>query len=161
MRTALRCVVGLGLIGVGYLLGASGVLSPTSARAQIDPDSKPSQEAEDKIRAAFGALRDAADLLEQEGRYRLATGGINVFAVTVGGVDAIDDLEKGRGVDPETFAALYAGRATKEIADFLSYDDKGRLLYKNKVVQMYSVERLKRLFEERLRYAGPAGISTK
>ncbi|HID22536.1 MAG TPA: hypothetical protein EYP14_09060, partial [Planctomycetaceae bacterium] len=75
MRSALRCVVGLGLIGLGYVLGASGMLSPTSARAQIDPDSRPSQEAEDKIRAAFGALRDAADMLEQEGRYRLATGG--------------------------------------------------------------------------------------
>jgi len=84
----------------------------------------------------------------------LATEGVNAFAVTTGGVDAMDDLEKGRGVDPETFAALYAGQANKEVADSLDHDDQGRLTYKNKVIRMYPVSRLKELFQERLRYAG-------
>ncbi len=159
MRTTLRVLGCVGLVALGYVLGATGPHWLPGVNAQVS-DEAPSEQAQDKIRQAYGALRDAADILRQEGRYRTATVGINAFAVTVGGVDAIDDLEKGRGVDPETFAALYAGRAIKEVQDHLSYDDKGRLLYKNKVVRMYSVERLKKLFQERLRYAGPAGLGS-
>ena len=60
--------------------------------------------------------------------------------------DAISDLETGRGVDPETFAALYAEQATDEVRLKLTRDDQGRLLYNGKLVQMYSISRLKTAF---------------
>jgi len=161
MRLFVKCLGVLGLLAIGYVLGATGTFSPPRATAQIDPDSQPSREAGDKIRLTFGAVRDAIEALEQENRYRLATDGVNVFAVSVGGVDAIDDLEKGRGVDPETFAALYAGRATKEVSDFLGHDEQGRLTYKNKVIRIYPISRLKQLFQERLKYSGPVAIGSK
>ena len=69
-------------------------------------------------------------------------------------MDAVADLDSGQGVDPVTFAGLYAGRAIQEVADHLSYDEEGRLLYKNKVVRMYSIERLKRLFAQQDLLAG-------
>ena len=157
MRLFSKCAAIIGLIAVGYILGATGLLRPEAARAQIDADSEPSKESSDKIRLAFGSLRDAKDALEQNGRYKLATDGMNVFAIASGGVDAIDDLEKGRGVDPETFAALYAGRAIKEVAEFIGRDEDGRLTYKNKVIRMYPISRLKQIFQDRVKYAGPQG----
>ncbi|MFP6701097.1 MAG: hypothetical protein VB861_05085, partial [Planctomycetaceae bacterium] len=92
--------------------------------------------------------------LKREGRYETATRGLNLFAVSVGGLDVKGDLEKGRGVDPETFAALYAGLETKEIEDHIDRDSQGRVTYKGKVVQMYPVRRLTQLFNERLKYSG-------
>ena len=57
---------------------------------------------------------------------------INAFLVLSGGGNALDDLESGHGVDPETFAALYAGLAIPEIGDHLAKDDQSRLTYKGK-----------------------------
>lgn len=102
-----------------------------------------------KLEEAYLAIKAAREALEQDGKYVVATKGTNVFAITVGGVNAVEDLEKGRGVDPETFAALYAGLATDQVAAHLDRDEQGRLRYKNRVVRMYSIERLKKLFEQR------------
>ena len=85
---------------------------------------------------------------------RPATKGLNAFAVSCGGVNALDDLEAGNGVDPETFAGLYAGLAKPDVAAQLGRDDQGRITYKNKIVRMYPVSRLKKLFATRLKYSG-------
>ena len=67
----------------------------------------------------------------------------------MGGVNAEQDLEEGRGVDPETFAALYADMATPKIAEHLDYDEQGRLRYKKNVIRIYSKERLRTLFNQK------------
>ena len=156
MRAFFRCIAAVGLIAAGYVLGANGVLSPSLLRAQVGGEG-PSPETAEKISAAYGSLKAVGDALQQDGRHQPATRGINTFAIMVGGVNAIDDLEKGRGVDPETFAGLYADEAVDEVAQFLDRDEKGRLTYKNKVVQMYPISILKALFAERLKYSGTGG----
>jgi hypothetical protein len=151
MRTFTRCAAALGLVALGYALGASGVLSPQRANAQVDPAAAAgvSDAAREKIKAANEAVSAALSALKAEKLYAPATTGLNAFAASVGGVDVITDLETGRGVDPETFAALYAGLATEEVAKDLAKDDEGRVTYKNKVVRMYPISRLKRLFAQR------------
>lgn len=88
---------------------------------------------------------------------RPAASTTNYFAVSVGGVDAIRDLEEGRGVDPGTLGALYAGYALPEVARHLNLKFErggkiridapdGRLRYKGTVVRMYSPMRLRELY---------------
>ena len=151
MQMAMRCGLILSLIGLGYVLGASGLGGPAAAQEQItgEPDEKTQ-----KIRAAHEALAAAQSYLQAQDLYVPAVEGLNSFAVTAGGLNAVDDLESGRGVDPETFAALYAGRAVPEVKANITFDDQDRLLYKNKLVQVYPISRLKALFEERVRLSG-------
>ena len=118
-------------------------------------DSLP-EEAANEIRALNRTLESARDELERQDRYTAATGSINALLILGGGGDAIADLEAGDGVDPETFAALYAGEAVQEVKQHLSMDDEDRLLYKGRIVRMYSRTRLKELYERRARYT-PAG----
>ena len=153
MRTLTRCCLIVGLLAGGYIMGASGVLDVTGLLAQ-DPADGPSDETIDKIRDANNAVSSAVLALKNDGLYQSAIEDPNAFAVLAGGVNAIADLQSGRGVDPVTFAALYAGRAIGEIDDKLSYDDEGRLMYNNKLVRMYSIGRLKRMYEERARILG-------
>lgn len=86
--------------------------------------------------------------------------GPNFFAVSVGGIDAINDLEEGRGVDPETFAGLYAGFALPHVSAHLNTElirgggmkilsADGRLRYKGTVVRLYSPEHMRSLFARR------------
>ena len=77
-------------------------------------------------------------VLSDEKRYVPAIQGLNAFATSAGGVDAVADLESGQGVDPETFAGLYAGQALAEVAEHLGRDAEGHLTYKNKIVRIYS-----------------------
>jgi hypothetical protein len=74
-----------------------------------------------------------------------------------GGGSAKTDLEAGRGVDPETFAALYAGKALPEIQPLLGSDEQGRVTYNNEVVRMYSKSRLQKALERgvRIKEHGP------
>src|SRR5690606_17445319 len=112
-----------------------------------------------KIQAALQALQAAREALEGEGHYVPATQGLNVFAITAGGVDAVQDLESGRGVDPETFAALYAGLATDEVAAKLGRDADQRLTYNNRLIRMYPISRLKKMYSirEAIQLEGAAG----
>lgn len=148
-----QVVVGLLLITVGYVLGASQSFQSTTLHAQ-QSSGTPTEETEDKIKRGTKELVEAQSALEQENFMRPVTKGLNAFAVTCGGVNAMDDLEAGNGVDPETFAALYAGLAKPDIAAQLARDDQGRITYKNKIVRMYPVSRLKKLFATRLKYTG-------
>lgn len=135
-------------LGLGYVWGQANSGSLSQVNAQ-DSNAGPSDEAQRKIQAAYDALKVALEGLKAESLYTPATKGVNVYAVLTGGVDAIADLESGRGVDPETFAALYSDLATDEVLPHLGHDSEGRLTYKNKLVRIYPVSRLKRLHAQR------------
>ena len=145
----------LTLLALGYVAGQSGLLAPRGLSAQnAAAPQGPSEDSVGKITSGFDAIKTAAASLKREGRYTQATSGMNMFAVSVGGLDVKGDLEKGRGVDPDTFASLYAGLATVEIQEHIAKDSQGRVTYKGKVVQMYPIRRLTQLFKERLKYSG-------
>lgn len=157
MRTTLRIATGLGLVGFGYLLGSLNLFEPERVAAQPAG----SDTTKGKIETAYKALATAQDALKNEGKYQPVINGVNSFAVTCGGVNVLQDLEEGRGVDPESFAGLYAGQATDAVAVKLKTDDKGRLTYSGKVVRLYSIERLKTLWRRRMEYSGvKAGTPT-
>lgn len=156
MRKISNGLVMLMVLTAGYVAGSVGMFSEQGLSAQ-DKDSEnqgPSKDTALKITASLDAIKVAADALKREGRYAPATRGLNLFGVSVGGVNARDDLEKGRGVDPETFAALYAGQASAEVQEHIERDDRGRVTYKGKVVRLYPISRLTRLFKEQAKYAG-------
>lgn len=147
------------VLALGYVLGAANVLRLPPLFAQEEP--RISEEAQKKVQTAYDALRSAMDTLKQEGLYKPVTKGVNSYAVLAGGLDAEHDLEEGRGVDPETFASLYAGDATEEVAENLSRDDDGRLTYKNKVVRIYPISRLKKVYEYRQILTGEISPTVK
>ena len=150
MRTTVRILTVLVLVGAGYLLGSLQLFPPQKVQAQAADMETP----EEKIKLAYRALKEAQDMLVARGRNRAAINGVNTFAVISGGVDAVRDLEEGTGVDPETFAGLYAGQATDAVAGKLKMV-KGRLTYNKKVIRMYSIKRLKKLYRQR---AGIVGL---
>lgn len=151
MQWCRRLLVGVGLVAVGYLLGSLEAVRLPAVVAQDEPQVGPGKDAENKIRAVHRALQEAMEQLRQDGRYNAITDGVNAFLVLTGGGDARQDLESGNGVDPETFAGIYAGKALPEIAEELGTDDEGRITYNGKPITIYSRKRLARLFAERLR----------
>lgn len=178
MRRFSVILSGLGFLLLGYLLGTAGLLAPQSllaeaeqkkselpadektpadkpaeAPAQVQPQG-PSKLTLEKIQIAYDALADAADALEKEGYYRAATKEVNVFAVLSGGVDAVNDLQSGNGVDPETFAAIYAGTIKPEVQELLQRDSSNHYTYDGKLVQMYPVSELRRRFIIRAQLTG-------
>jgi hypothetical protein len=154
MRIFARCSLGVGLLAIGYMLGASGEFNLARLMAQQPADSGPSDETIDKIREANNAINAAMLALKNDGRYNSVIQDPNAFAILSGGLSGMADLESGRGVDPVTFAGLYAGRAIGDIESDLSKDDEGRLLYKNKLVRMYSIGRLKQMHAVRAQILG-------
>ena len=163
MRKWSQWMAAFGFMGLGYVLGAAGVTGSVVVWAQNEEE-KPaavaaaagasSEEAQKKIAAAFEALKVAREALETESLYFSATKTMNSFGVLSGGLNAVEDLETGRGVDPETFAALYADLATEEVKLKLSKDDKGRLVYNGKLIQMYPISRLRKTFDARNALSG-------
>lgn len=146
------------VFATGYLAGSLGLFGESETKAQNpfqdDPKSRLvtldiSNETVAKIRAANDALNDAMEALKAEGKYTSATEGVNAFVVLSGGGNPKEDLENGKGVDPETFAALYAGKALDEVKDELTFDQEGRLLYKGKLVRLYPIQKLKAIGEHR------------
>ena len=156
MRKPARLLTLLAVFSLGYFAGTAQWHADSRLNAQgfgQAPDAQ-GDELTEKIGEAFAAVQTARGVLDQDALYNPATKTVNVTGILSGGVDAIADLESGRGVDPETFAALYAGMGTDEISAELDKDELGRLTYKGKVVRMYSISRLKLMFQERLRYTG-------
>jgi hypothetical protein len=143
----------------GYVLGSLQVFAPDSVRAQAAADAD--QTSQEKVIKAHEAVQAAMDALIKEKRYVPAINGTNAFAVSVGGLDAVRDLESGYGVDPETFAGLYAGLAVDEVEKKLETDDKGVLRYNKKPVQLYPISRLKELFVAREKASGTSKESEK
>ena len=137
------------VFAVGYAAGNTSLLTPSPLAAQDEAEVERSDETLTKIREVHSAAESAAVVMENEGLYTSAVRGTNVFATSVGGTNALADLEDGRGVDPETFAALYAERASEAVQPHLGKDELGRLTYKGKLIRIYSQERLKKLFKTR------------
>jgi len=150
MRTCVRALTVVVLVGLGYALGSLHLLDSQPARAQVAQPQADSLN--ERIKKSYRDLKAIQDDLVRDGRYQPAVNGVNSFAVTVGGVNAMKDLEEGRGVDPETFAGLYAGQATDRVAVNLTTKNN-RLYYKGQVVRMYSVSRLKKLWKRRAEIA--------
>jgi hypothetical protein len=145
---------------LGVATGAIFTRSVPVAHAQQEPET--TQYPRDVLEAykkANKSVRELTNLFVASGKSTAAFTGLNYFAASVGGIDAERDLEEGRGVDPETFAALYADNAAPRIAQHLDYDELGRLRYKKTVIRLYSRDRLKQLFQlrDRLEVRSEAG----
>lgn len=154
MSTTARWCSAIGLIGLGFVLGRTDVSFRNGVHAQEAEATGPSEETTKKIQMVNDALKAATESLKNESLYVAATKPINVMAVLAGGINAVDDLEAGRGVDPETFAALYADEATDDVKQHLGKDEDGRLTYKNKVIRIYPISRLKKMHAQRLIVTG-------
>ncbi len=148
MKSAFKILCLCGIISASYLAGNNHLLDSSVLNAQEKTD-KLSKEEKERVNALSQSFFASYESLIETQKYRPAIQGINTFAVSVGGLDAIADLESGQGVDPETFAGLYADLAIPEISEDLGRDDNGRITYKNKVVQLYSISKLKALFAKR------------
>lgn len=143
-------VSGLILFAVGY--GTATLNGSTPSQIEATQDTPPDQLSNDTLKAykkVTKAIRELNNLYVASGRSISAFDGVNYFAASVGGINAEKDLEEGRGVDPETFAAIYAGKASKAIKDNLDADELGRLRYKKNVIRLYSQERLQMMFKQR------------
>ena len=174
MRNSMRLFVAASLVTFGYFLGSTPVFRAAQAQSE---EEMPSEDAIRKIGEAHSLLKAAAQQLITESRYTSVTKAVNPYSVFVGGINVKDDLESGHGVDPETFAALNVAaydlkhntlkeekdrrdrKADKEnedgLADWidtnlLGYDNNGRLTYRNKVVRLYSISRMRKLNAQRL-----------
>jgi hypothetical protein len=158
MRGFARTVSCLSLVSVGYVIGALHFSRPASLRAEPQSEGLPNP-IRDRLRETNRVLAESMQVLMDDRRYVPAIQGLNAFAISAGGVDAIADLESGQGVDPETFAGIYAGQALAEVAEHIRRDAEGHMTYKNKIVRLYSPTRLKELFAARAEFA-PVGAGT-
>ena len=150
MRRLSAVAGGLIVFLAGYASCSFLGQQPEQVRAsQEDQNPQLSKDILESYRKSNKAIRELNNLFVAGGQSTAAFSGINYFAASVGGVDAEKDLEEGRGVDPETFAALYAGLATPKIAENMDFDELGRLRYKKVIIRMYSQNRLKQLFLQR------------
>jgi hypothetical protein len=146
MKTFLRIACCAGLFAAGFWCGQSRDALTPELKAQGDATRQgASDDTLRKIRIAIDAVEDAQASLENEQLYVPAIEGINSFAVLTGGLNAVQDLERGLGVDPETFVGLYAGFATEEVSPKLGYDDEGRLTYDGRLVRLYPKSKLRAL----------------
>ncbi|HTN00968.1 hypothetical protein [Planctellipticum variicoloris] len=161
MRWLQRAALATVLVGSGYALGAWQIGRPGELAAQDNQVSELSDETKKKIVGVQEALAAAAQALKDENRLVPATKSVNAYAILCGGLNVVDDLESGRGVDPETFAALYAGDANDELKEFLAFDPEGRLTYKSKVVRIYPISRLQKLQALRLVLTGVVAPTAK
>ena len=83
MRPIWKTASVLGLLGLGYVLGASGTFASKPLGAQGAPaEGGPSEDSRKKLQDAFTAIKSAAETLEQENLYVPATTTLNVFSVT-------------------------------------------------------------------------------
>ncbi len=165
MRRAAVVLSGLAVFAAGFVCGHLGSTVPSMLNAQQDEPATLSNDGLVAYAKTRKAVADLNDTFIAAGLSTSATSDVNYFSVSVGGIDVQRDLEEGRGVDPETFAALYAfedqelGASGKkervfkrfgvDVSQHLDSDEHGRIRYKQKVVQMYSTERLNQLFERR------------
>ena len=165
MRRTAAIVTGVALFAVGFVCGHLDSAFPSTLIAQQEVPSQLTPDALVAYQKARKAVSDLNDTFIAAGFSTAAASDVNYFSVSVGGIDVMRDLEEGRGVDPETFAALYAfedqelgatGKTERifkrfgvDVSQHLDSDDHGRIRYKGKVVQLYSTDRLNQLFKRR------------
>ena len=146
---------GVAMLAAGYMWGA-GALNGFSLERGVTAqgtDTPLSEDSEAKVRAAHDTLKAAMDALQQDGLYAGLSDSPNAFLILAGGGNAMDDLQSGQGVDPESFAALNAGQVTQEIRDALTRDEQGRLLYNDQLIRLYSRSRLEKVLANRTKYS--------
>lgn len=139
-----KFVGGLVILVVGYFLGVNQSSLTNEALAQRKSDVGSAEIL--KIRNAFGAMGEVRQELVANQKHQISLSVLNPLAVCSGGVNSLTDLERGTGVDPITYGALYAGMADVSISSEISFDEDGRLMYRDKVVRLYSPKRMKELF---------------
>lgn len=149
---------GLAMLMLGYCCGSGSLPGSASLVAQ-DAEEGLSEGTASKVQAAHESLKAAMDALQQDGKYEALTESPNAFLVLSGGGNATEDLQSGQGVDPETFAALYARRVKPEVLDALTTDEQGRLLHNDQLVRLYSRTRLEKVFAERAKLSLVGGKS--
>lgn len=160
MRLFARLTAVFAIFAVGYFCGSASTSLSMRAMGQDEPAAEASagktlsDETKKAIETAATSLNAAVEALKLDQAYTSATKGVNTFGVFTGGIDSIKDLEDGRGVDPETFAALYAGLASEEIADKIGRDEEGRVTYNGRLVRMYPVSRIRALYAARAAITG-------
>lgn len=160
MRNITRVFTAICLVALGYFMGNSRMFQVAHAEpAEVAA----SEDAIKRIVEAHEALKKAVSQLKLESHYESVTKAVNPYAVLVGGINAKEDLEGGHGVDPETFAALNVAVyqlkknniKDEQLADWvdtnlLGYDSNGHVTYRNKVVRIYSISRLRQLNAQRM-----------
>lgn len=159
MKSSMRIFLACSLVTSGYFLGNLQIFR--AAQAQTE-EAIPSDEAIRKIRDAHVAMKAAIQQLKVESKYESVTKGVNPFAILVGGINVKDDLESGHGIDPESYAALSVAiydikknhLKDESLADWVdpnlfNYDANGRLTYRDKVLRIYSISKLRRLNAQR------------
>ena len=163
MRRVAVIVCGLALFAAGFVCGHLDSALPSTLNAGQDDGLQFTDQMLTAYQKARKSVVDLNDMFIATGQSTAAASDVNYFSVSVGGIDVQRDLEEGRGVDPETFAALYAfedqivsgakERVFKQfgvdMSQHLDSDENGRIRYKKKVVQLYSTERLNELFNRR------------
>ncbi len=160
MRSSMRLFGMISLVGLGYFLGSSPLFRTAQGQP---PEVAISDDAVKKIIESHDALKKAVEQLQRDSRYMSVTKSVNPYSVLVGGIDAKEDLESGQGVDPETWAALCVATfelkknhvKDEALADWvdtnlLGFDNDGHLTYRNKVVRIYSISRLRKLNSQRM-----------
>lgn len=151
MRSIGKLFASAALFGTGYLMGTWDSASPKPLTA-VQQSTGAEDVTNDTLLSYQRFIKgsnELSDSLAAESLNTVAIEGSNFFALSVGGVDALRDLEEGRGVDPETFAAIYAGRASQQVTEHITTDDSGRKLYKGSIIRLYSRERLEEIFQRR------------
>ena len=150
---------GLAMLTVGYWSGSRCFPEVSMLSAQ-DGDSGLADGTALKIKEAHESLKSAMDALQQDGKYEGLSETPNAFLVLSGGGNAVEDLASGQGVDPESFAALYARQVKQEVLDALTVDEQGRLLHNEQLVRLYSKSRLEKTFAERAKLSLVGGAKS-
>ncbi|MAT14620.1 MAG: hypothetical protein CMJ46_05045 [Planctomyces sp.] len=135
------------LLATGYGLGLAHESFVKPANAQDEAKIIPAETVL-KLRNGYTDFSEAQQSLIAAGNHEVSLSVVNTLAVGAGGTRSLQDLQRGTGVDPFTFGALYAGLADPGIQSEVSFDERGRLMYRNKLVRLYSPDRMKKLFED-------------
>jgi len=150
---------GLAMWMVGYWSGSRSFPEVSMLTAQ-EAGSGLSEGTTVKVLAAHESLKSAMEALQQDGKYEGLSENPNAFLILSGGGNAMEDLTSGQGVDPESFAALYAKQVKQEVLDALSTDEQGRLLHNDQLIRLYSKSRLEKTFAERLKLSLAGGAKS-
>ena len=99
MRTVYRTAFAAAFMAVGYVLGTLQIFDPAELKAQGAAGGESSTS--DKIKAAQKAVEEAQQAMVLDKSYQPVIEGLNSFAVTVGGVDALKDPASTRRPSPD------------------------------------------------------------
>ena len=90
------------LLATGYMAGAVSQPAVLSAVSQEGGSNDVGQDVLKAYHAVSKSVKELNSLLSPGGQSTTVTSGENFFGRSVGGVNAEQDLEEGRGVDPDT-----------------------------------------------------------